>query len=88
MWLNEYNQAQEQQEPQREVHEIDPKAAALIQESMYGNFGGRIATEAAEKGKTMLAGAIVGVLVAVYFGKSPLYFGIGGAVIGRIIPTK
>jgi hypothetical protein len=79
MWLNQYAE-QEEQEPQREVHEIDPKAAKLIQESMYGNFGGRLATEAQEKGKAMLSGAIVGVLIAVYFKKSPLYFGIGGAV--------
>jgi len=33
----------------------------------------------------MLTGAIIGVMVAIYFGKSPLYFGLGGAVLARLI---
>lgn len=86
MWLNEYTE--EEQEPQREVYEIDPKLSEILQESMYGNFGGRLRDEAVSKGKSMLTGAIIGVMVAVYFGKSPLYLGLGGAVLARLITRE
>jgi hypothetical protein len=44
--------------------------------------------EAVSKGKSMLTGAIIGVMVAVYFGKSPLYLGLGGAVLARLITRE
>lgn len=89
MWLNEYVQEQQAPpEPQREVRELDTKLTAIIQESMYGNFGGRLSEEAKEKSKVMFSGAIIGVVVAMYFGKSPLYFGVGGALIGKLISNK
>tara|TARA_R110002020_G_scaffold190916_8_gene390579 strand:+ start:149 stop:409 length:261 start_codon:yes stop_codon:yes gene_type:complete len=83
MWLNQYTE--EEKEPQREVHELDPKLSKMIQESMHGNFGGRLRDEAVSEGKSMLTGAIIGVMVAVYFGKSPLYLGLGGAVLAKLI---
>tara|TARA_R110000744_G_scaffold379862_3_gene498983 strand:+ start:201 stop:464 length:264 start_codon:yes stop_codon:yes gene_type:complete len=86
MWLDQYNQKEE--EPQREVHELNSDYSKLLQESMHGNFGGRLRDESKEKGKVMLTGAILGIMAAVYFGKSPLYFGLGGAVIGRLITRE
>jgi len=87
MWLNDQVQEQ-QQEPEREVRELDPKFTKLVQESMYGNFGGRLSDEATAQGRVMFTGAIIGVMSAVYFGKSPLYFGIGGALLGKIISNR
>jgi hypothetical protein len=86
MWLNQYNQQEEEIiENKREVYEIDPNLTKMMQDSMYGNFGGSIRDEAVAKSKTMLTGAIIGVMVAVYFAKSPLYFGVGGAILARVI---
>lgn len=87
MWLNRYEEEVHEEEvrDRREVYEIDPKLTKMMKESLHGNFGGNIRDEAVAKGKTMLSGAIVGVMIAVYFGKSPLYFGLGGAVLARLI---
>lgn len=87
MWLNEHVEAQEQ-EPEKEIHEIDPKVAKMIQESLHGNFGGDLRNSAQKGGKVMLTGAILGVMAAVYLGKSPLYLGLGGAVLAKLISKQ
>lgn len=87
MWLNQYDNSNgvEEVEDKRQVYEIDPKLTKMMKDSLYGNFGGDIRDSAAAKGKSMLTGAIIGVMVAIYFGKSPLYFGLVGAVLARLI---
>tara|TARA_E500000331_G_C17228859_1_gene701659 strand:- start:1483 stop:1746 length:264 start_codon:yes stop_codon:yes gene_type:complete len=85
MWLNQYNQQEEVVEERREVYELDPKLTKMMKDSLYGNFGGDLKDKALSNGKSMLTGAIMGIMVAVYFGKSPLYFGLGGAVLAKLI---
>lgn len=87
MWLNRYDNTDgvEEVQDRRQVYEIDPKLTKMMKDSLYGNFGGDIRDKATERGKSMLTGAIIGVMVAIYFGKSPLYLGLGGAVLARLI---
>ena len=91
MWLNSYEEEKGEVKVvapvrKRQVQELDPKLTEHLKKSMYG-FGGSSASQQ-DMNKAMLTGATVGIMAAIYFKQSPLWFGLGGAVIGRGIANK
>tara|TARA_R100001244_G_scaffold132247_1_gene107688 strand:+ start:360 stop:632 length:273 start_codon:yes stop_codon:yes gene_type:complete len=89
MWLNEHIEAKpEYVEPEREVVELETKLTDMIQKSLHGNFAGQYTDIEKENSKVMFTGAIIGIMMAVYFGKSPLFLGVTGALIARVLSNK
>jgi|TARA_R110000824_G_scaffold305007_3_gene492764 hypothetical protein len=89
MWLDSYEEKEEVKvKPvrKRQVTEIDPRLTEHLKKSMYG-FGGS-ASSKEDMNKAMLTGATIGIMAAIYFKQSPLWFGLGGAVIGHGIAKK
>lgn len=95
MWLNSHEEeskkevkvvAPRKRKKKRQVQEIDPKLTEHLKKSMYG-FGG--SSDSKElMNKYMLTGATIGIMAAIYFKQSFLWFGLGGAVIGHGIAKK
>ena len=73
--------------PQKKTIELDSELTDTIQKSMFGGLradGGLSSSNT----KKITMGGVVGVFAGLYFGKSPLLFGVLGVVFTSLIFKK
>ena len=80
MWQDE----KVQNTPRKKTIELDEKLTDSIQKSMFGGLRADGKNSLANTKKIMMGG-VVGVFTGLYFGKSPLLFGLTGVVIASLI---
>ena len=85
MWLDDYNYVEEvDNTPQIENIELDEnftESARLSVQGLKSNVIGETKTQS----NSIIVSSVAGVGLGLYFGKSPVIFGIIGAVVGTLL---
>ena len=85
MWLDEYNYVEEDNTPQVDTIILDDRFTESARLSVQGGLKSNFIGESDNKSSAIVVSAIAGGGLGLYFGKSPVFFGIIGIVVGTLL---
>ena len=86
MWLDDYNYVEEvDNTPQIENIELDENFTESARLSVQGGLKSNFIGETKTQSNSIIVSSVAGVGLGLYFGKSPVIFGIIGAVVGTLL---
>ena len=85
MWLDDYNYVEEDNIPQVENIVLDERFTESARLAVQGGLKNNFIGETKSQSSSILVSAVAGAGLGLYFGKSPVFFGIIGAVIGTLL---
>lgn len=87
MWLDDYQRAAEQQyvapEPTKVV--LDKKFTDSVRGSVQGSLSRNIVDDSSRNANAIIVTSVAGVGAGLLLGKSPVLFGVLGAIVGALL---
>ena len=85
MWLDDYNYVEEDNTPQVEQIVLDEDFTESARLAVQGGLKNNFVGETKSQSSSIIISSVAGVGLGIYFGKSPVIFGIIGAVLGTLL---
>lgn len=85
MWLEDYKYLEEDNTPQVDTIVLDERFTESARMSVQGGLKSNFVGESKSLSSSIIVSGVAGVGIGLYFGKSPVIFGIIGAVLGTLL---
>lgn len=85
MWLDDYQYVEEDLTPQVDTIVLDDKFTETARMSVQGGLKSNFVGESKTQSSSIVVSAVAGIGIGLYLDKSPVIFGILGAVLGTLL---
>lgn len=85
MWLDDYNYVEVDNTPKVENIVLDDNFTESARLSVQGGLKNNFIGDTNKQSSSVVVSAVAGVGLGLYFGKSPVIFGILGVVVGTLL---
>ncbi len=85
MFLDDYHHIEEEQAPKIENYVLDDKFIESARLSVQGGLKSNFIGDSDNKSSAIVISGVAGVGLGLYLGKSPVFFGILGTLLGTLL---
>lgn len=85
MWLDDYNYVEEDNTPKVQNIILDERFTESARLSVQGGLKSNFIGDSKKQSSSIVVSGVAGVGLGLYFGKSPVIFGILGVVVGTLL---